>query len=96
MRVRVRYEGGNIVVTFDAGDGAVVFAPANAESTADVNAAYELGGAWMDYYRRREDESDPAFLSFEDEVADWLETVCGRDAVKVEPDSDAPPEGTVF
>ena len=55
MRVRVRYEGGNIVVTFDAEDGAVVFAPANAESIADLNAAYEVGGAWMDYYRRRED-----------------------------------------
>ena len=96
MRVRVRYEGGNIVVTFDAEDGAVVFSPANAESITDLNAAYELGGAWMDYYSRREDESDPAFLSFEDEVADWLETVCGRDAVKVEPDADAPPEGTVF
>ena len=96
MSVRVRYEGGNIVVTFDAEDGAVVFSPANAESITDLNAAYELGGAWMDYYSRRGADQDPAFLSFEDEVADWLETVCGRDAVNVEPDSDAPPEGAVF
>lgn len=96
MKVRVRYEGGNIVVTFDAEDGAVVFAPANAESIADLNAAYELGGAWMDYYSRREDESDPAFLSFEDEVVDWIETVCGRDAVKVEQSTDEPPEEAVF
>ena len=96
MKVRVNLEGGSIVVTFDDEDGAVVFSPANAESIADLNAAYELGGAWMDYYSRRESDQDPAFLSFEDEVVDWLETVCGRDAVKVEPDADAPPEGTVF
>lgn len=96
MRVRVRYEGGNIVVTFDAEDGAVVFSPANAESIMDLNAAYELGGAWMDYYSRRGADQDPAFLSFEDEVVDWLETVCGRDAVKVEQGTDAPPEGAVF
>ena len=96
MKVRVNLEGGSVIVTFDAKDGAVVFSPANAESITDLNAAYELGGAWMDYYRRRGADEDPAFLSFEDEVVDWLETVCGRDAVKVEQDTDAPPEGAVF
>lgn len=96
MKVRVNLEGGSIVVTFDDEDGAVVFSPANAESITDLNAAYELGGAWMDYYSRRGADQDPAFLSFEDEVVDWLETVCGRDAVKVEQGTDAPPGGEVF